>query len=160
MKTTLLALSALMLAAAGQSSAGTVQGSSALALATLVGDRSPLLTSNAKIELNRLLAGRTGFPWPAQRKIEVNADSVVCRSSDVDITEHDCQLAFGKRTVTLNGRAAHELYATMIEAGVRSEGAAGSIYEGLSKLACTLDPHTIDQKGGGGANCTFTQGGP
>ena len=34
----------------------------------------------------------------------------------------------------------HELFATIAEVGVKPDGAAGTIYEGLSQLACTIDP--------------------
>jgi hypothetical protein len=43
---------------------------------------------------------------------------------------------------------AHELYATMAEAGVPSEGSAGAVHESLSHLVCTINPHEIAQKGG------------
>ena len=41
---------------------------------------------------------------------------------------------------------------------MREDGAAGSVFEGLSKLDCTIDPAEIKQKAGGGANCTFNPG--
>jgi hypothetical protein len=59
---------------------------------------------------------------------------------------------------TLKGRQANEIYATEAVAGVPSDGAAGSIFESLSNLVCTLDPGEIRQKAGGGANCTFDAG--
>jgi len=43
-------------------------------------------------------------------------------------------------------------------AGVPSDGAAGSVFESLSKLNCTIDPAEIKQKAGGGANCAFETG--
>jgi hypothetical protein len=92
-------------------------------------------------------------------KIAVTADSVVCRASDVDITARSCRLGFGAKTVTLLGRRAHELGATIAEAGVVSEGAAGTIFESLTHLSCTIDPGMIRQKAGGGADCTFDPGG-
>jgi hypothetical protein len=58
----------------------------------------------------------------------------------------------------LKGRRANELNATALEAGVPSEGAAGSIFESFSHLVCTIDPNDIKQKAGGGANCTFDTG--
>jgi hypothetical protein len=60
--------------------------------------------------------------------------------------------------VNLKGRRAHELYATIGEVGVPSEGAAGSVFERLSDLNCTINPNEIAQKGGGGASCTFDAG--
>lgn len=150
----------LLLLASGHASAATAAGPGALALAALVGEHSPLLPPRARTELGRLLDGRTRFPYPAHSKIDVRADSVVCRASDVDITLHTCELTFGKRKVSLNGRAAHALYATVAEVGVKPDGAAGSIYESLARLACTVDPHTVAEKAGGGADCTFNPGPP
>ena len=40
-------------------------------------------------------------------------------------------------------------------AGVPSDGAAGTIYEGLANLKCTLDPQAIKQNDGGGAECSY-----
>jgi hypothetical protein len=39
---------------------------------------------------------------------------------------HDCTLTFGNRTVREEGRLAHKLYTTLIEVGVRAEGAAAT----------------------------------
>ena len=76
-------------------------------------------------------------------KIAIAADKIVCRTSDVDVTSRSCELTYGDKTRSLTGREANEVYATEAMAGVPSEGAAGSIYEGLSKLTCTLDPEAI-----------------
>ena len=97
-------------------------------------------------------------PPPPPEKIVVKADNIVCRASNVDITEHSCALTFGHRTVNLKGRGAHELYATIDEVGVPPDGAAGSVFESLSNLNCTIDPNEIAQKAGGGASCTFDPG--
>ena len=43
-------------------------------------------------------------------------------------------------------------------ADVSTDDAAGSIYEALHGLACTLEPSVIKQNGGGGATCAFTPG--
>jgi hypothetical protein len=93
--------------------------------------------------------------FPPDRKISVTADSIKCRVSGVDLAARSCELAFkgGKRNLT--GREANELFATLAAAGVMSEGAAGSIFEGVANLACTIDPNVIRQKDGGGADCTF-----
>jgi hypothetical protein len=40
-------------------------------------------------------------------------------------------------------------------AGVPSDGAAGSIFESVSKLSCTLDPARINEKAGAGADCSY-----
>ena len=145
----------LLLAAPSALAADTSNGS-ALALAALVGERSPGLDAQEKDALTHMLDGNLDFAFPADKKITVKADSVVCRAGNVDISLHSCELAFGGRKFTRTGRAAHELYATLLEAGVQSEGAAGTIYAGLSKLVCTVDPNTVKGTAGGGADCTFS----
>lgn len=105
MRQSLLVFFPVLLASA-HALAATAAGSGALALAAQVGEQSPLLPPQARTELGRLLDGRTRFPYPAHSKIEVRADAVVCRTSDVDISLHTCDLGFGKRKVSVNGRAA------------------------------------------------------
>lgn len=133
-------------------------GNSALALAALVGTQSPALSLKNRKALDNMLDGRLNFSYPPSQKIDVKADKVTCRASNVDISAHSCELTFGAKTRKLNGRAAHELYATLIESGVPSDGAAGSLFEGLTALSCTVDPNAVKQKAGGGADCTFTAG--
>lgn len=157
MKRTALLIVPLLLAA-NPAFAGSISGSSALALAALVGERSPALEAHEKDALAHMLDGNLDFAFPADKKFSVKADSVVCRASNVDISAHSCDLSFGSRKFTRTGRAAHELYATMIEAGVQPEGAAGSMIAGISKLSCTLDPNTLKAKSGAGADCTFSPG--
>ena len=79
----------------------------------------------------------------------------MCKVSNVDLTSRSCELSVkgGKRTLT--GREANELYATLALGGVMPEGAAGSMIESITKLACTIDPNMIKQKDGSGAECTF-----
>jgi hypothetical protein len=131
-------------------------GASGLALAALVGLESPTLSAVDKQELGDMLNGDVNFPGNAP--ITVAADSVSCRQSDVDISHHDCTLKFGGATKPLNGRAAHELYATLIENGVPSDGAAGSIYDAVSHLSCTIKPAEVKQRGGDGASCAWAPG--
>jgi hypothetical protein len=133
--------------------AATASGSAALALTALVGVNSPLLSAYDKKALAGLLDGN---PKAAQKKISVDAQSVVCRASNVDLTEHSCNLTFGGKTIMLKGRNAHELFATLNEAAVPSEGAAGSIFLSLSHLSCTIDPTELQD--GGGADCKFEPG--
>jgi hypothetical protein len=155
----LIALPILALALATQSaSADTAAGQRALALAALVAEHSPLLGGQDKQAVVRLFQGSLAFPFPAGRKITVQADSIVCRASNVDITSRSCTLTFGARAPTLSGRRAHELFATLAEVGVPEDGAAGSVFVGLSQLNCTIDPAVIKQKAGGGADCTFNRG--
>ena len=92
------------------------------------------------------------------KPITVTADKVVCRASNVDITSRSCELTFGGRSHTVKGREANAIFATIALAGVPGDGAAGTIYEALSKLSCTLDPAVIEDKAGGGANCNFEPG--
>lgn len=133
--------------------AATASGGVALALAALVGVNSPLLSAYARQALAGLLDGN---PKAARQNISVEAQSVVCRASNVDLTSHSCDLTFGSRTLTLKGRKAHELFATLNEAAVPPEGAAGSIFEALSHLTCTIEPSQL--QAGGGANCKFDAG--
>lgn len=132
-----------------------LSGNAALALAALVGEQAPL-PANEKAVLAAFLAGNPNVAGHAGAKIHVSAESVSCRASNVDLTMHSCELAFGKKTASLSGRAAHELYATLIEAGVPSDGAAGSVYEAVTKLSCTVDPKAVASRDGSGAECVFT----
>jgi hypothetical protein len=146
----------LLLVGGSAATAGTAGGSAALALAGVVATHSPLLSSGEKKAVAAFFAGNSGFPY--KNKITVTADKIVCRISNVDITARSCELTFKNGTHTLKGRQANELFATLVMAGVPSDGAAGSIFESLSKLNCTLDPKVIDEKAGGGADCTFDAG--
>jgi hypothetical protein len=132
-------------------------GAGALALAALVGANSPSLGAPQKQALADMLNGNLSFAYPAVT-ITVAADSVSCRASDVDISAHDCTLKFGAATRALSGRSAHELYATLIENNVPSDGAAGSIYEAVSHLNCAIKVNEVKQRGGGGASCAFAPG--
>jgi hypothetical protein len=143
----------LLLAGASSASAGSITGSSALALAGVIAPTSPRLASAERRAVAMLFAGNSNIPY--KKKIAVTADKIVCRAGNVDITARSCQLSFGTATKTINGRAANELFATAAMAGVPSDGAAGSVFESLSKLSCTLDPQVIRQKAGGGADCSY-----
>jgi hypothetical protein len=136
----------------------TINGPSALALAAIVASHSRMLGVVDRTALSRLFAGRTNFGYPANRTITVSADSIDCKVSNVDITDRSCALTFGASNRALKGREAHELYATLIEAGVPSDGAAGTIHESLTHLICTIDPNAIKQKDGSGAECKFDTG--
>lgn len=142
------------------SAAGSAIGSSALALAALVAADSPSLGGNEKAVMARLLAGDANFAFPPNMTILVRADAIVCRASNIDITRRSCELTFGTQQVMVEGREAQGLFATMAEMGIAPEGAAGTIYESLSQLSCTIDPAEIRQKSGGGADCMFEAGAP
>src|SRR5262245_29181416 len=139
-------------------SPGTAAGPAALALAAVIAQHSPAVRAFDKRVIARLFRGNTSFGFTPNTKISVDADSVVCRVSNVDITSRSCDLSFGSRKRILTGREANELRATAAVAGVPSQGAAGSSTESISKLRCTIDPNEIMRKAGGGADCTFETG--
>jgi hypothetical protein len=127
---------------------GTATGPTALALAAVIAQHSPAARAFDKRVIARLFRGNTS----PNTKMSVDADSVVCRVTDVDITSRSCDLSFGSRKRTLTGREANEL------PGAPSQGAAGSSTESVSKLRCTIDPNEIMRKTGEGATCTFDVG--
>ena len=135
--------------------AETVNGSGALALAALVGNVAPDLSAVEKNGLLKLLDSKTDFRFPAGKTISVAAQKVSCRAGNVDIASHSCDLTVGGQVVNLKGRSAHELFATLAEIGIQPDGAAGSIFEALSNLKCTVDPNEVKQKSGGGAECQY-----
>ena len=143
----------LLTAAPAWAASTTVSGPAALALAGVVAPNAPDLSTADKKAVAAFFDGKAD-PH-AKTKIIVTADKIVCRVSNVDITARSCELTFGKTVKKLTGRAANEIDATEAMAGVPSDGAAGSIFESLSKLSCTLDPAALKDKGGGGANCTY-----
>jgi hypothetical protein len=136
----------------------TATGPAALALAAVVAEHSRLVSAFHKRVVARLFGGDTHFGFTPGRKISVTADSIMCKTSNVDITERTCDLTFSVGKRSLRGREANELSATAAVAGAPSEGAAGSVIESFSKLDCTIDPNEIMQKAGGGAQCTFDAG--
>jgi hypothetical protein len=160
-KTTAIFLLGALLApcAASAGDGGQAFGSGALALAALVGGNSPLLGDKDKAALAKLLDGNTKFDFLKGQTITVTADKVTCHASNIDIAEHNCTLAFGKQDVTLKGRAAHELYATLLEIGVEPDAGAGNIWVGVSKLDCAIDVAEVQDKAGGGAKCHFASNG-
>ena len=156
-----LMISAVALAVVQSSASaapGSASGPTALALAAVIAQHSPAVRAFDKRVIARLFRGNTRFGFTPDTKISVDADTVVCRVSNVDITQRSCELTFGSRKRTLTGREANEIGATAAAAGVPSEGAAGSSIESISKLRCTIDPNEIMQKVGGGANCNFETG--
>jgi hypothetical protein len=146
---------ALSLAGMTAASAASVSGSTALALAGVVAPLSPLPAAEKKV-IAAFFAGNTNANYA--NKITLTADKIVCRTSNVDITARSCELTFKGNKRTVKGREANEIFATLALAGVPSDGAAGSVFESLSKLSCTLDPKAIKEKAGGGADCSFEPG--
>lgn len=142
-----------LIAGSATASAASFSGSSALALAAVVAAHSPILSPAEKKAVAAIFDGKGAGPY--KDKITVTADKIVCLAGNVDITARTCEVTFGKKTGTFTGRAANELYATEALAGVPSDGAAGKIYESVSKLKCTLDPNAIAQNDGSGADCSY-----
>jgi hypothetical protein len=140
-------------ATAASAAPATLSGSPALALAAVVAAHSPLLSPAEKKATAAIFNGKGAGPY--KDKISVTADKIVCRAGNVDITARNCELTFGKKTESFDGREANELYATEVYAGVPSDGAAGKIFESVSKLKCTLDPKAIAQNDGSGADCAY-----
>lgn len=156
MRSARLILAAAMLSFSSAALAESADGNGALALAALVAENSPLLGATDKAVLAKFLNGQTNVAYPAGETTLVSADKITCRTSNVDITEHSCDLAFGKKTVMLMGRRAHELYTTLAEIGVQVEGAAGSSFAALSNLKCAINPSEVQDKSGGGAHCDYS----
>lgn len=156
MRSARLILAAAMLSFSSAALAESADGNGALALAALVAENSPLLGATDRAVLAKFLNGQTNVAYPAGETTLVSADKITCRASNVDITEHSCDLAFGKKTVMLMGRRAHELYTTLAEIGVQAEGAAGSSFAALSNLKCAINPSEVQDKSGGGAHCDYS----
>lgn len=154
----LVGLAQMTLASAAAAASSSASGPMGLALAGLVAPHSPRISGHNKHVIARLFNGHASVSFPANKKIAVTADQVTCRISNVDVTMRSCELAFGTHKRALKGRAANELFATLVAAGVMAEGAAGSLIASISKLDCTLDPSEIKQKAGGGAQCSFDTG--
>jgi hypothetical protein len=150
-----LALSLIPAAMSAASAApATASGPVALALAAVVAQYSPLPAYEKKT-MARLFAGDSNFHVKSSKTISVTADTIVCRTSNVDIAARSCELTFKSAKRSLKGREANEIFATLATAGVTQEGAAGSNFESISTLNCTIDPDQIGQKSGGGADCSF-----
>src|SRR5215471_2111776 len=113
---------------------GSASGPAALALAGVVASHSSVLSNFKRRIVRRLFNGNHTF-WFG---ISVTANSIVCRVSTMDIISRGCELTFrAGKAHGLTGREANELFATLATAGVGSEGAAGTIIESVTNLACT-----------------------
>src|SRR5262249_47437471 len=99
----------------------TASGPTALALAALVAQHSPLMRAFDNRKLTRLFRGSTNFGFTPNTQISVTADSIVCTSSNVDITMRSCKLTFSARNRTwersFTGFQANEISATALAAG-------------------------------------------
>ena len=151
----------VLLAAFGPSAVSaapaTLTGPTALAVAAVIAQYSPILNPGERKVIAGLFDGNSKISYP-KKKLSVGADSATCRISNVAIAERSCDLAFAKGKRSLKGRAANELYATLASAGVTAEGAAGSMIESVTKLNCTLDLGAISQNDGSGATCSWESG--
>jgi hypothetical protein len=157
MRAGLFALAALALAPS-IAQAGQTYGPYALALAGVVAEHDPYLAPTDRYVVSALFAGNEHVYYPIGHHIVVRADKIVCRVSNVQITARSCQLTFHGHTANLSGPSANAVFATIAASGVPGDGAAGTIYEAVHALACTLTPSVIKQNAGGGANCVFTVG--
>lgn len=135
--------------------AGASNGPSALALAALVAEQAPQVPVQDKRLLTAYLEGRADAAHVKGKIVAVKADAIDCRASTVDVTGRVCELDFGGRKTTLSGRRAHELYATLVENGVKPDGAAGTTHESITALDCLVDADEVREKAGGGARCAF-----
>jgi hypothetical protein len=148
----------VLLAAFGPSAASaaqaTVTGPTALAVAAVVAQYSPVLNPGERKVIAGLFDGNTRMSYPI-KTLSVAADTVTCRISNVAIADRSCELAFKKGKKSLKGRAANEVLATIDSAGVTAQGAAGSLIASLKKLNCTLDLGKIRQNDGSGADCSW-----
>jgi hypothetical protein len=140
------------MAAHADDAAPSASGHVALELASILGTLSPSVTAPQKTLLSHYLIGHSSGHG-AQFMVKVK--QVQCGAGDVSIVSYNCDITFGATHRTLTARAAHELLATLEEAGVQGDGAAGTIYYSLTDLRCTLVPSDIADNGGGGASCVF-----
>jgi hypothetical protein len=149
---------AVLLAAIGPSAASaasaTITGPTALAVAAVIAQYSPVLNPGERKVIAGLFDGNTRMSYPI-KTLAVGADTVMCRISNVAIADRSCEIAFKKGKRSLKGRAANEVFATLASAGVTADGAAGSMIENVSKLNCTLDLGKIKQNDGSGADCSW-----
>jgi len=146
---------AVAMLSAGAASANSAGGYAALSLAELVGLQSPLVSTAHHVILLQFRNGNTNFA-SSNAPFTFTAPAIDCGASDVDITHYHCMLTFNGSTVQLTGAAAQNLYATLIEAGVPSDGAAGTIHEAVTGLSCTVNVGQVKALAGGGATCHFT----
>ena len=155
-----IATGLVLIVSVGASSASaapvSVTGATALAVAAVVAQYSPLLSAGDKKVIAGLFDGKVKSSYP-KKKLSVTADAVMCRISNVAIADRSCELTFKKAKHSLKGREANELYATLASAGITAEGAAGSMIENVTKFSCTLDPAEIKDNSGGGADCSLEQ---
>jgi hypothetical protein len=148
-----LGIAFAVILSAGPAAAATSSGYAALAVGAIVGGYSPLLAAPQRGVLAKVFNGEAASA--AGGAIHVNVDSIVCHAGDVDISAYRCDLKTGTYKVRITGRRANELFASLTDMGVASDGAAGTIYVSVNKLQCVIDPAKVAQKDGGGADCVY-----
>src|SRR5260370_24547700 len=84
--------------------AATASGSSAFALASLVAVHSPVLSTGDTLLVRRLFNGHFHQLRADTKVISVEANAIVCRVDNVDLSAHSCKLAFGSKTINLHVR--------------------------------------------------------
>ena len=151
LKPALITLALLGLPAAAY--ADTSSGSPGMALAALIAQHSPTVSAANKWRLMQYLGNHNAGPG-APALITVTAKGLQCLSGNVAENFHNCDLTYGGSHVSINGRAANELYATAVENGVQPDGAAGKMEFVLKDLTCTVKPHDIGT--GGAVACNWT----
>lgn len=145
-------LSLMVLAA--EASGPLVSGGQALALGTIVAPYAQSLSPAQVGRLNDLLNQRPVVARPRETLV-VRLDQVQCRGSNVDISAFECTLVAGKKSKAVSGRLAHEIIATLAEAGVEADAGAGSVYWRVKALSCTIRPADVLARDGGGAECRY-----
>lgn len=151
LKPALITLALLGLPAAAH--ADTSGGSPGMAFAALIAQHSPTVSAANKWRLMQYLGNHNAGPG-APALITVTVKGLQCLSGNVAENFHNCDLTYGSTHLTINGRAANELYATAVENGVQPDGAAGKMEFVLKDLNCTVKPHDIGT--GGAVACTWT----
>jgi hypothetical protein len=137
-------------------SAETNDGFAALAVAALVGERSPALSVTERGILRGYLDGQAA--GSGRLRIRVTSDAVTCNARNDDLTAYSCDLTFGSADIAIQGHAAQNLFTTLAQAGVPADRSAGNIYEGVTNLSCTIDTEQIGQNSGAGAHCDYEPG--
>ena len=151
LKPALITLALLGLPAAAY--ADTSGGSPGMAFAALMAQHSPAVSAANKWRLMQYLGNHNSGPG-APALITVTAKGLQCLSGNVAENFHTCDLTYASTHLTINGRAANELYATAVENGVQPDGALGKMEFVLKDLTCTVKPHDIGT--GGAVACTWT----
>ena len=100
LKSAFLIMPAVLLTQAA--SAANISGPGALALAGVVAPHETGLSAAKRLVLSKLFAGHHPS-YPAGQKIIVKANKIVCRQSNVAISQRSCALTFGSHNVNCLG---------------------------------------------------------